>query len=52
MASNGFKFESKAYQSGFGKPIIFDKKILEAHRQGTKLSWRELSFAVDDSAVF
>jgi hypothetical protein len=30
IASNGFKFESEAYQSGFGKPTMFDKKILVA----------------------
>jgi hypothetical protein len=30
ITSNGFKFESEAYQSGFGKPTMFDKKILVA----------------------
>lgn len=30
IASNGFKFESEAYQSGFGKPTIFDRNILVA----------------------
>jgi predicted transcriptional regulator len=28
------------------------EKILEAHREGRKLSWRELSFAVDDNRQF
>ena len=28
IASNGFKFESEAYESGFGKPIMFEKNIL------------------------
>jgi hypothetical protein len=28
LASNSFKFESEAYQSGFGKPIMFENKIL------------------------
>lgn len=28
LASNSFKFESEAYQSGFGKPIVFENKIL------------------------
>ena len=28
LSSNGFKFESEAYQSGFGKPIMFENNIL------------------------
>jgi hypothetical protein len=30
LSSNGFKFESEAYQSGFGKPIMFENNILVA----------------------
>jgi hypothetical protein len=30
IASNAFKFESEAYSSGFGKPLMFDNKILVA----------------------
>jgi hypothetical protein len=30
ITSNGFKFESEAYESGFGKPIIFENNILVA----------------------
>jgi predicted transcriptional regulator len=28
------------------------EKVLEAHREGRKLSWHELSFAVDGNAIF
>ena len=30
ITSNSFKFESEAYNPGFGKPLMFDKKILVA----------------------
>lgn len=30
ISSNSFKFESEAYESGFGKPIIFENNILVA----------------------
>ena len=30
ISSNGFKFESEAYESGFGKPIIFENNIFVA----------------------
>ena len=30
ITSNTFKFESEAYNPGFGKPLMFDKKILVA----------------------
>jgi hypothetical protein len=30
ISSNGFKFESEAYESGFGKPTIFESNILMA----------------------
>jgi predicted transcriptional regulator len=34
------------------KELDAKEKILEAHREGTKLSWRDLRFAVDEDAVF
>lgn len=33
------------------KELLLKEKMLEAHREGTKLSWRELRFAVDSNAV-
>ena len=34
------------------KEFDVKEKVLEAQLEGTKLSWRELSLAVDDNAVF
>ena len=34
------------------KELILKEKTLEAHREGTKLSWHELRSAVDSNRVF
>jgi hypothetical protein len=34
------------------KELLAKEKMLEAHREGKKLSWHELRFAVDSNAVF
>ena len=35
-----------------GENILAKEKILEAHRVGTKLSWKELRIATDKDLVF
>lgn len=34
------------------KELDVKEKVLEAHGEGTKLSWSDLSLAIDDNAVF
>jgi hypothetical protein len=34
------------------KELNIKEGILEANREGTKLSWRKLQFSVDEDAVF
>jgi hypothetical protein len=34
-----------------GKELHVKEKVLEEHREGTKLSWRELDLTVDDNAI-
>ena len=34
------------------KELNAKEKILEANREGTKLSWRDIDFVVDQDAVF
>jgi len=33
------------------KELHVNEQVLEEHREGTKLSWREFSFTVDDNAI-